>query len=102
MVLMGMGQHQRLDVVETILDLTQVGQDQVDAGLVVAREQYAAIDDQQPAEMLENRHVAADFADATERGDPQASPGQRPRRSEICIHYRSTAAARMSAANASI
>ena len=101
-VLVGVGQHQRLDVVEAILDETQVGQDQVDARLVVAGEEHPAVDDQQPAEMLENRHVAADFADATQRGDPQASRDQRSRRFEICVHYRSTAAARMSAANASI
>ena len=75
MVLVRVGQHQRLDVVEAILDLTQVGQDQVDARLVVAGEEHAAVDDQQPTEMLENRHVAADFADAAQRGDPQILPG---------------------------
>ena len=101
-VLVRVGQHQRLDIVEAVLDETQVGQDQVDARLVVAGEQHPAVDDQQPAEMLENRHVAADFADATQRGDPQTARGQRPRRCEICVHYRSTAAARMSAASASI
>ncbi len=74
-VLVGVGQHQRFDVVEPILDETQVGQDQVDAGLVVSREEHPAVDDQQPAQMLENRHVAADFADAAERGDPQILPG---------------------------
>ena len=101
-VLMGMGQHQRLDVVETILDGRRSGRIRSTPGLVVAGKQYAAVHDQQSTEMLENRHVAADFADATQRGDPQTSRGQRPRRSEIGIHYRSTAAARMSAANASI
>jgi hypothetical protein len=64
-------EHQRLDVVEPVLDVAQVGQDEVDAGLVVAGEQHAAVDDQQPAQMLENRHVAADFTDPAECGDPQ-------------------------------
>ena len=101
-VLMRVGQHQRVDVVEPILDEAQVGQDQVDARFVVAGEQHSAVHDQQPAEMLENRHVAADFADAAQRGDPQTSGDQRSRRFEIRVHYRSTAAARMSAASASI
>ncbi len=96
-----MGQHQRLHVVEAVLDVAQVGQDQVDAGFVMAREQHPAIDDQQSAEMLENGHVAADFADAAQCGHPQAPWGQRPWRFEFRIHYRSTAAARMSAASAS-
>ena len=102
-VLVRVGQHQRLDVVEAVLDVPQVGQDQVDAGLVVAGEQHPAVDDQQPAEMLENGHVAADFADAAQRGDPQAAGGQRPRRCRDRVSTtRSTAAARMSAASASI
>ena len=49
----------------------EIRQDQVDAGLVVRREQHAAVDDQQPAQVLENGHVAADFADTAQRGDPQ-------------------------------
>ena len=101
-VLVRMGQHQCLHLVEAVLDVAQIGQDQVDAGLVVAREQHPAVDDQESAEMLENRHVAADFADAAQRGHPQTPRGQRPRRFEVCVHYRSTAAARISAASASI
>ncbi len=104
--------HQRLDVVEAVLDVPQVGQDQVDAGLVVAGEQHAAVDDQQPAEVLENGHVAADFADTAQRGHAQTARGQRPGRRQIgavagaelpvrhC--HRSTPAARMSAASSSI
>ncbi len=60
--------------------MTQIRQDQVDAGLIVAGEQHTAVDDQQPAQMLENGHVAADFADSAQRGHPQTSGGQRPRR----------------------
>ena len=86
MVLVRVGEHQRLDVVEAVLDVAQVGQDQVDAGLVVGREQHPAVHDQQPAQMLENRHVAADFADATQRGDPQSPWGQWPRRCEFFVH----------------
>jgi hypothetical protein len=66
--------------------VTEVGQNQVDARFVVVREQHPAVDDQQSAEMLENGHVAADFADSAQRRDPQASRGQRPRRLEFLVH----------------
>ena len=79
-VLMGVREHQRFHVVEAILDVAKVGQYQVDAGFVVTGEQHAAVDDQQSAEMLENGHVAADFADPAQSGDPQASRDQGSRR----------------------
>ena len=82
-VFVRVGHHERFDIVETVLDMAQIGQDQVDAGLVVLGEEHAAVHDQQPAEVLENGHVAADFVDATQRGHAQAARGQRPRRSEF-------------------
>src|SRR4051812_35071120 len=97
-----MGDHQGLHVVEAVLDEAQIREDQVDTGLIVSREQHPAVHDQQPAQMLENRHVAADFADATQRCDPQSSGGQRPRWREFLVHWRNTVAARISAANASM
>ena len=51
----------------------EVGQDQVDAGLVVLGEEHAAVDDEQPAVVLEDGHVAADLAEAAERDDAQAA-----------------------------
>ena len=57
----------RLDVVEPILDVGEVGEDQVDAGLVVLGEEHAAVDDEQAAVVLEDGHVAADLAEAAER-----------------------------------
>ncbi len=108
-VLVRVREHQRLDVVEPVLDVPEVRQDQVDAGLVVGGEQHPAVDDQQPAQMLENGHVAADFADAAQRGDPQPTRGQRAGWRELCVHVRTppgsprvTEAARMSAASSSI
>ena len=89
-VLVRMGQHQRLDVVEPVLDMAQVGQDQVDAGLVVGGEHHPAVDDQQPAQVLENRHIAADFADAAQRGDPQPTCGQGTRWREVYVHLPAT------------
>ena len=85
-VLVRVGEHERLDVFEAVLDQAQVRKDQIDTGLIVRREQHPAVHDQQTAQMLENRHIAADFADATQRGDPQSPWGQRPRRCEFFVH----------------
>ncbi len=75
MVFVGVGHDEGLDVVEPVLDVAQVGKDQVDAGFVVRGEQHAAIHDEQSAQMLENGHVAADFIDPAQRGHPQTSRG---------------------------
>ena len=53
--------------------MREVRQDQVDAGLLLLGEEHAAVDDEQAAAVLEDRHVAADLAEAAERGDPQAA-----------------------------
>ena len=70
MVPASVSEYQRLDVVKAILDMTEVGQDQVHSGLVVTGEEYAAVDDEQTAEMLKYRHVAPDFADTAQCGHP--------------------------------
>ena len=49
-------------------------------GRVLGGEQHPAVDDEQPAVVLEDGHVAADLADAAERDDPQAALGQVGRR----------------------
>jgi hypothetical protein len=99
-ILVRMGQNKCLDIVETVLNMADVGQDEVDAGLVVTREQHAAVDDKQPTEVLKNRHIATDFADTTQCGDAQSSCCQWSR-GKHWLGHRSTAAARMSAANSS-
>ena len=76
-VLVPVREHDGLDVVEAVPDVGEVRQDQVDPGLVVLREQHAAVDDEQPAGVLEDGHVAADLAEAAERDDAQAAVGQR-------------------------
>ena len=81
-VFVPVGHHERIHLVETVLDVPQIGQDQVDAGFVVIGEQHATVDDEQSAEVLENGHVSADFVDTAERGHPQAFRGQRPGWSE--------------------
>ena len=44
-VLVAVGEHDRLDVVEAVPQVGEVRQDQVDAGLVLLREQHPAVDD---------------------------------------------------------
>jgi len=75
-VLVAVREHDGLDVVETVLDGAQVGQDQVHARRVLGREEHAAVDHEQPAGVLEHGHVAADLADAAQCDDPQAAFGQ--------------------------
>ncbi len=84
-VLVAVGEHDRLDVVEAVGDVLEVGQDQVDAGLVVLGEQHAAVDDQQLAVDLEHGHVAADLSQTAERHDAQASGGQRGRGGQLGV-----------------
>ena len=75
-VLVPVGEHDRLDAVEAVPDGVEVGQDQVDARLVVLGEEHPAVDDQQPAVVLEDGHVAADLAEAAQRDDAQAVLGR--------------------------
>ena len=78
-VLVAVGQHDRLHVVEPVHDRREVRQDQVDAGLVDVGEQHAAVDDQQLAVVLEDGHVATDGTEAAERDDAQRTGGERRR-----------------------
>ncbi len=75
-VLVRVREHERLDLVQPAFECREVGQDQVDARLIVLREQHAAVDDEQPAGVLEDGHVAADLAEAAERDHAQAVSGQ--------------------------
>ena len=72
-VLVAVREHDALDVVEAVPDGGEVRQDQVDSGLLLLGEEHAAVDDQQAAAVLEDRHVAADLAETAERGDAQAA-----------------------------
>ena len=82
-VLVGVGEHDGLDVAEPISDGAEVRQDQIDARLVGLREEHPAIDDQQSPGVLENGHIATDLAEAAERDDAQALLRQRPGGAEI-------------------
>src|SRR3569833_1957785 len=81
-VLVPVGQDDGDDVTEAVLEDAEVGQDQVDAGLLGLREEHPAVDDQQLALELEHGHVPADLAEAAEGHDPESALGQ-PRG---CLH----------------
>ena len=85
MVLVGVGEHDRVDVAQPIPHRAEVGQDQVHARLRVLREQHAAVDDEQPARVLEDGHVAADLTEAAESEQAQAVRGQGWRGAEFGV-----------------
>ena len=82
-VLVAVGQHDRHDVVQPVPDRGEVGEDDVDARLVLLGEQHAAVDDQQLAGVLEDGHVAADLAEAAQGDHAQAALGQGRRGAEF-------------------
>jgi hypothetical protein len=57
-------------VCRTVADRVEVGEDQVDAGVVLLGEQDPTVDDQQAPVVLEDGHVATDLAESAERVDP--------------------------------
>ena len=69
MVLMAMSEHERVDLVETVLDVAEIGKNQVDARLLLFGEEHAAVDEQQVTVVFDYVHVAADFAQTAERRD---------------------------------
>jgi hypothetical protein len=82
-VLVGVGEDERVDVVQPVPDRGEVREDQVDARLMVLREQDAAVDEQQPPLVLEDGHVPADLAETAEGDDPESARRQRRGRAEF-------------------
>ena len=70
-VLVAVGDHDRLDVVDALAQVGEVRQHQVDAQLLGGREAQAGVDDHDPVAVLDDRHVLADLADASQREDAQ-------------------------------
>ena len=70
-VLVGVRQDQRLDLVQAAVEVAEVRQDQVHAGLVGLGEQHPAVDDQQPVVVFEDGHVPTDLAEAAQRDNAQ-------------------------------
>src|SRR5690606_37322635 len=75
-ILVAVREHDADDVVETILDRLEVGEDQVDARLMVLGEEHAAVDDEDLAVVFERGHVATDLIEPAEWNDPKGSCGE--------------------------
>ena len=71
MVLVAVGDEERQNVVAVLAQVGDVGQHEVDAQHLVARERKPAVDDHDLAAVLDDRHVLADLAHPAERDDLQ-------------------------------
>jgi hypothetical protein len=72
-VLVAVREDDAHDVVEAVRDGGEVGEDQVDARLVLLGEEHAAVDDEDLAVDLERGHVAPDLAQAADGRDAQGA-----------------------------
>ena len=70
-ILVAVGDDDRLDAVDALAQVGEVGQHEVDAELLGGREAQARVDDHDAALVLDDRHVLADLAHASEREDAQ-------------------------------
>ncbi len=84
-VLVRVREDDRLHPVEPSLQVAEVRQDQVHAGLVGVGEQHAAVHHEQAAAVFEHRHVPADLTDAAEGDDAQAVADQAGGRGEVGV-----------------
>ena len=73
-VLVAVGDDDRPQVAQPLLDVADVGDDQVDSALLLLRELAAAVEQDQVALVLDGGHVLADLADPAERDHPQPAP----------------------------
>ena len=73
MIFVAVREHDTYDVVQAVANVAKVGQNHVDARLVLLGEQHADINDQQFAVDFEDGHVAANFANSAERNDAQSA-----------------------------
>ena len=74
-VLVGVGDEERLDLVAALLEVGDVGHDEVDAEHLLVGEHQPAVDDDDVVAVLEDVHVLADLADAAERDDAERLAG---------------------------
>ena len=70
-VLVGMGDQERLDVGASFLEVGDVGDDQVDPEHLLVREHQAAVDHHDLVAVLEDEHVLADLPHPAERDDSE-------------------------------
>ena len=70
-VFVAVGQHDSHDVLQAVLDVVEVGQDEVNAGLGLFGEEHATVDNEQFAVDLVDGHVTTDFAQAAQGHNAQ-------------------------------
>ena len=70
-VLVGMGDQERLDVGAALLEVGDVGDDEVDPEHLLVGEHEAAVDDDDLVAVLEDVHVLADLPHPAERDDAE-------------------------------
>ena len=69
MILMPVGDHKALHLIEILLQVRHVRNHQVDAEHIVAREGHAAVNHDDAVLVLEGSHVHADLLKAAQRDD---------------------------------
>ncbi len=74
-VLVGVGDEERLDVGAALLEVGDVGDDEVDAEHLLVGEHEPAVDDDDVVAELEDVHVLADLAHPAERDDAERQVG---------------------------
>ena len=70
MILVTVGEHDRLDILKAVGDVFEVRQDQINPGMVILGKEHPTVDDQQPPGVLDDGHITTDLAQAPERHDP--------------------------------
>jgi hypothetical protein len=70
-VLVAVGQHDRLDLVGVLHQVADVRDHQVDAQHLLLRKHQPGVDNQDPAVVLDRHHVDADLPEAAEGYHPQ-------------------------------
>ena len=65
-VLVAVGEDDRLDVLGALAQVGEVGQDQVDAEHLGSRERQPGVDDDDPAAVFDDGHVLADLPQPAE------------------------------------
>ena len=90
-VLVRVGEHDRPNLPGPVAQVREVGQDEVDAEMLVPRERKPGVDDEASPLVLEDGHVLSDLAEAAERDHAQepagtlsvAAPGPTPRLTRV-------------------
>ena len=74
-VLVTVGDHESFHAIPLVFHVGEVRQDQVNTRLIRAREQHAAVDDNQAVLVLQHGHIATDFGNTAQCNHAQAVLG---------------------------